>query len=323
MIVAGQQNNPGISMAGAVDLGALKHKVEAEPGQVGGAPAAGAYVVDVTEGSFQAIVQTSATYPVLLFLWVPTDDRLFPMAKALGDAVNGLEGRIQLARIDMASYPSIAQALQVQGAPALIALIGGQPMPILQGLPQGDEMRQITDEVIPKLMDVAAQAGVSGTAPYAGDPADQTESDGDSGSAGAEELPPAHAEAHRLAAEGDYGGAAKAYEHLLETDPNDSLAQRERSKALLLARSGQANVRQVRERGAAHRDDVEAQLAVADIDMIGGQIEDAFNRLLDFLAGHKADTEAVRQRLLEYFAIPEPTDGRLQRARRRLATLMY
>ena len=75
---------------------------------------------------------------------------------------------------------------------------------------------------------------------------------------------------------------------------------------------------------ADNPDDVEAQLAVADIDMIGGQIQDAFDRLLDFVAaGHKADIEPVRKRLLEYFTIPEPTDERLKRARRRLATLMY
>ena len=49
-----------------------------------------------------------------------------------------------------------------------------------------------------------------------------------------------------------------------------------------------------------------------------------FDRLLDFVAaGHKADIEPVRQRLLEYFTIPEPSDERLKRARRRLATLMY
>ena len=85
-----------------------------------------------------------------------------------------------------------------------------------------------------------------------------------------------------------------------------------------------ADVRDVRAAAAAAPDDVEAQLAVADIDMIGGQIQDAFDRLLDFLAaGHKADIEQVRKRLLEYFAIPEPTDPRLARARRRLATLMY
>ena len=315
-------------MAGAVDLEALKHQVKAEPGQAGGAPAAGGYVIDTTENTFQAMVQTSATFPILLLLWVPTDDRLFSMARALGDAVNGLNGQIQLSRIDIATNPSIAQALQVQGAPALFALISGRPMPLLQGLPGDDELKQLTDEVIPKIIQAAAQSGVNGTAPYSGDPdSDAAASTGATG-ADTEQVPPEHAEAHRLAEEGDYAGAAAEYARVMESDPSDALAAREHAKALLLARSGSADVREVRAAAAAAPDDVEAQveaqLAVADIDMIGGQIQDAFDRLLDFLAaGHKGDLEAVRQRLLEYFTIPEPTDPRLARARRRLATLMY
>lgn len=311
-------------MAGAVDLEALKHQVKAEPGQAGGAPAAGGYVIDTTENTFQAMVQTSATFPILLLLWVPTDDRLFSMARALGDAVNGLNGQIQLSRIDIATNPSIAQALQVQGAPALFALISGRPMPLLQGLPGDDELKQLTDEVIPKIIQAAAQSGVNGTAPYSGDPdSDAAASTGTTG-ADTEQVPPEHAEAHRLAEEGDYAGAAAEYARVMESDPSDALAAREHAKALLLARSGSADVREVRAAAASAPDDVEAQLAVADIDMIGGQIQDAFDRLLDFLAaGHKGDLEAVRQRLLEYFTIPEPTDPRLARARRRLATLMY
>ena len=168
--MADQQFHPGVSLAGAVDLEALKHQVKAEPGQTGGAPAAGGYVIDVTENTFQAMVTTSATFPIVLLLWVPTDDRLFAMARALGDAVNKLNGQIQLARIDIAENPSIAQAFQVQGAPALFALIGGRPMPILQGLPSDDELQQITDTVVPKLITMAQQAGVTGTAPYSGDP---------------------------------------------------------------------------------------------------------------------------------------------------------
>ena len=66
--MAEQQFNPGVSLAGAVDLEALKHQVKAEPGQAGGAPAAGGYVIDTTENTFQAMVQTSATFPILLLL---------------------------------------------------------------------------------------------------------------------------------------------------------------------------------------------------------------------------------------------------------------
>ena len=313
--------NPGVSLAGAVDLEALKHQVKAEPGQVGGAPAAGGYVIDTNENTFQAMVQTSAMFPILLLLWIPTDDRLFDMARTLGDAVNKLNGQIQLSRIDIEANPSIAQAFQVQGAPALFALIGGRPMPLMQGLPSDAELQQIAEVVLPKLIAAAQQAGVTGTAPYSGDPdAVGSASDADA----ADQVPPEHQEAYMLAQQGDYAGAAAAYGKVLEADPNDSLAARERAKSLLLARSAAANVRDVRAAAAADPNDVDAQLAVADVDMIGGQIQDAFDRLLDFVAaGHKDQIEPVRQRLLEYFAIPEPTDERLKRARRRLATLMY
>lgn len=318
--MAGQQRqfNPGVSLAGAVDLEALKHQVTAEPGQAGGAPAAGGYVIDTTENTFQAMVQTSATFPILLLLWLPTDDRLFPMAKALGDAVNAMNGQLQLSRIDVASFPAVAQAFGIQGAPALFALINGRPMPLLQGVPSDQEMQQIVDEVLPKIVQVAQQAGVTGTAPYSGDPdAEQTPSP-------EQTVPPEHEQAHRLAMEGDYAGAAAAYGKVLEADPNDALAARERAKALLLARSADADVREVRAAAADHPEDVDAQMAVADIDMIGGQIQDAFDRLLDYLAaGHRDQMETVRVRLLEYFAIPDPSDERLKRARRRLATLMY
>ncbi|NEG55315.1 tetratricopeptide repeat protein [Bifidobacterium platyrrhinorum] len=318
--------NPGVSLAGAVDLEALAHQVKADPGQEGGAPAAGGYVIDTTENTFQAMVQTSATFPILLLLWIPTDDRLFPMARALADAVNAMNGQIQLSRIDINENPSIAQALQVQGAPALFALIGGRPMPLLQGLPSDDELDQIKTQVLPKIVAMAQQAGVNGTAPYSGDPAEAGAdvADGAGAAAKANVVPPEHQEAYQLAQAGDYSGAAAAYGRVLESDPGDAVAARERAKALLLARSADADVREVRAAAAAAQDDVEAQLAVADIDMIGGQIQDAFDRLLDFVAaGHKADIEPVRQRLLEYFAIPEPTDARLKAARRRLATLMY
>ena len=155
-------------------------------------------MIDTTENTFQAMVQTSATFPILLLLWVPTDDRLFDMARQLGDAVNQLNGQIQLSRIDIASNPSIAQAFQVQGAPALFALINGRPMPILQGLPSAEEMQQIVDTVIPNLVAAAQQAGVTGSAPYSGDP--NSDAANSASAAGAQEqVPPEHQEAYMLA----------------------------------------------------------------------------------------------------------------------------
>lgn len=343
-----QQFTPGFSLAGAIDLEELKHKVQAPAGADGGAPAAGGYVIDTDEGTFQAMVATSATFPILLLLWVSDDDRCFPIAQKLGDAVNAANGQLQLSRIDIRENPSIAQALQAQGAPALYALIAGRPMPILQGVPSDEELQQIVDTLIPQIVQLAQQSGVVGSAPYYDKGAAHQEYNGDSdgsvadssASSGATStqssaqtqtpqayaVPPEHAEADSLARQGDYAGAAEAYRVLLEANPADSRATRERAKALLLARSANADVRTVRAAAADDADNVDAQLAVADIDMIGGQVEDAFGRLLDFMAEHPVDIEAknaVRVRLLEYFDIVGVADPRVARARRRLATLMY
>ena len=315
-----ERNLSGMNLYGAVDLESLKHKVDAKEGEGGGAPKAGKYVIDVTMANFEAVVRTSATFPVLLLVWLTDDDRCFPMAKRLGDMVNGMEGKMQLARVDAKESPEIVQALRVQGAPALFAILNGQPMPIVQGVPGDSELEQIEQQVVPKLLQVAQQAGITGTAPMTGDGDDASDDDGKPAE---EPIPEEHRVAHELAQQGDYSGAAEEYAKVVERNPQDVRAARERAKCLLLARNGSSDVRTVRAAAAKNPDDVDAQLDVADVDMIGGQISDAFDRLLDFFATHPKDRDAVRTRLLEYFAIPDASDSRVAAARRRLATLMY
>ena len=53
----------GSLIGGRRRFGGAEASVKAEPGQAGGAPAAGGYVIDTTENTFQAMVQTSATFP--------------------------------------------------------------------------------------------------------------------------------------------------------------------------------------------------------------------------------------------------------------------
>jgi putative thioredoxin len=313
-----QQN---FSMSGAVDLSSLKHKVEAQPGQAGGASPAGGYVIDTTESSFPAMVQTSATFPILLLLWIPTDDRLFPLAQSLADAVNAQNGKLQLSRVDVSINPQIAQALQANGVPALYALLAGSPMPIMEGIPSANELTQITEQLIPQIIQLAQQQGITGSAPY--QEMGETHASEASEMADSPVIPQEHQKARGLAQEGHYAEAAQAYAELMKQDPNDSLAAREHAKALLMARSAQADVRKVRQEAADSPDDMEAQLAAADLDMLGGKVDDSLGRLIDFIAAHKECTADVQSRLLEYFAILEATDPRLVKARRRLATVMY
>ena len=328
--MAQEEYRPSFSMAGAVDLSALKHKAEAAMGEEGGAPSAGGYVIDVNEENFESMVNSSSAFPVLILVWIQDDERFFGIASQLATMINALDGQIQLARIDGATNPQIVQALRVQGVPALYGLLGGRPIPLMQGMPTETELQQLQETLLPQIIAMAQQSGITGTAPFVGDSAQNGDEAGMGENAGAASasptepaIPAGHENAYELAMAGHYAEAAKEYSTLVERNPHDTIAARERAKCLLLARNGQSDVRVVRAAAADNPDDVQAQLNVADIDMIGGQITDAFGRLLDFIPGHREDIPAVRERLVEYFAIPDADDPRVKAARQRLMTVMY
>lgn len=331
-------NPGGFSLAGAVDLEGVKRKAEAlakrEAAEKSGKPqskmpSAGGYVIDVNEQTFQAMVQTSVSFPIILLVWQKSDETSYDLAQKLADSITALDGRMQLARIDADESPSIAQALRAQQLPAVYGLVGGRPMPICQGLPSADELQQICNDILPQLVKVAEKSGVAGMAPYV----DSGDSAGDSGvgnnsadsavAGDSSDVPPEHKIAHEAAMNGDYALAASEYEKVLQANPNDSLASRERAKALLLGRNANTNVDAVRKAAGDNPGDASAQFAVADVDMIDGHIEDAFSRLLDFLAGHRDSADVIKERMLEYFAMLPAGDERLNRARRRLAILLY
>lgn len=331
-------NPGGFSLAGAVDLEGVKRKAEALAKREAAAksgkpqskmPPAGGYVIDVNEQTFQAMVQTSVSFPIILLVWQKSDETSYDLAQKLADSITALDGRMQLARIDADESQSIAQALRAQQLPAVYGLVGGRPMPICQGLPSADELQQICNDILPQLVKVAEKSGVAGMAPYV-DSGDSTDDSGvgnnsadSADSVDSSDVPPEHKIAHEAAMNGDYALAASEYEKVLQANPNDSLASRERAKALLLGRNANTNVEGVRKAAGDNPSDASAQLAVADVDMIDGHIEDAFSRLLDFLAGHRDSADVIKERMLEYFAMLPAGDERLNRARRRLAILLY
>ena len=86
---------------------------------------------------------------------------------------------------------------------------------------------------------------------------------------------------------------------------------------LLLQRLDGVVADDVRAAAADKPGDVDAQLAVADLDVSGGHLDDAFARLLELFPSLDADGKnAVRTRLLEYFEIAGPEDPRVLDARR-------
>lgn len=132
-------------------------------------------------------------------------------------------------------------------------------MSLSQGLPGSDGLKRLTDEVIPKIVETAMQSGVNGTAPYSSDLDSNAVKSADATDVivGVEQVPSEHAEAHRLAEEGDYVGAAAECERVLGSDSSDAPAARECAKALLLACSGATDVHDVCATAIAVPSDVE------------------------------------------------------------------
>jgi putative thioredoxin len=246
---------------------------------------------------------------------------------ALGAIIASYRGRLVLATVDGAANPQLAQAFQVREVPAVAAIIAGRPVNLFLDIPPEAQVRQVLDE----LLALAAENGVTGTIPVAGDAAADPQGDGADPSQPAasaapveEPLPPHHQEAYDAIAAGDYAGAVAEYRLAIAQNPRDALAVAGLAQASLLLRLDKADPAKLRAAAADAPADVTAALAVADLDVSGGHLDDAFARLLDlFPSLDQAAKDTVRARLLEYFEIAGPDDPRVLAARRALTNLLY
>lgn len=74
---------------------------------------------------------------------------------------------------------------------------------------------------------------------------------------------------------------------------------------------------------AADTTDVQAQLDAADLDLVSGEVEAAFERLLAVVRRGGADRDTARVRLLELFETVGPSDPRVLAARRGLMSALF
>ena len=275
-------------------------------------------MVAVTDATFQSVVDLSSRVPVVVEFYAPG------LQPALGAIVASYGGRLVLATVDGAANPQLAQAFQVREVPAVAAIIAGRPVNLFLDIPPEAQVRQVFDE----LLALAAENGVTGTVPVNQDgAADGSQSrDGDSAPVEPveEPLPPHHQEAYDAIAAGDYAGAVAEYKLAIAQNPRDALAVAGMAQASLLLRLDGADAGAVRAAAAASPTDVDAALAVADLDVSGGHLDDAFERLLElFPSLDQKAKDAVRARLLEYFEIAGADDPRVLAARRTLTNLLY
>lgn len=312
-----QQSTPP-NLRGAVDLSALaaRHSRPSPPvasgdsEQGGDAPGSvSSLVVEASDANFSAIAELSARVPVIVEIFAGS-----PTA-SLVSLVESFAGRFVLATVDSAASPQLVAALRVSVAPTVVAIIAGRPAPLYEGELPVEQAREVLEQV----SQLAAQNGVSGRIDVA-DAGERAEGE----EPVEESLPPLHQEAFDAISASDFDGAIRAYGKALAQNPRDALASAGLAQVSLLKRLDGVDASSARSMAAEAPGAVAAQLTVADLDVAGGHVEDAFTRLLElFPSLDAAGQNSVRVRLLEYFEIVGADDPRVGAARRALTSLVY
>ena len=309
------------SRPGAIDLSGLK-KPAAPAGGAGAAPAgadtAGGspYAVNITEQNFQATIEASTTAPVLLAFYSRTR---MPESGQLADDLATLssefEGKFLAGLVDIDAAPQIAQAMQIPSVPLVVVIVDGRPMPLLQDVVPIEELRSALTQVMQQF---TAQ-GVTGR--------HQPRTGGAPAPEGADDEPavdPRYAAAQDALGEGDIDRAVAEYQKLVDANPADAEAVAGLAMAKVLQRTQGVDLAAAREAAAAKPDDVDAQTLVADLDMLGGHVDDAFDRMVELVRrSADEDRDRAREHLLGLFGAVGNDDPRVLRGRQNLASALF
>ncbi|MFE6054990.1 tetratricopeptide repeat protein [Kitasatospora sp. NPDC056446] len=269
-------------------------------------------VIDVTEDTFEAeVVQRSTEVPVVIDFWAEWCGPCKQLSPILEGLAEEYAGRFVLVKIDVDSNQLLAQQFGIQGIPAVMAVVAGQLVPLFQGAESAANIRKVLDQLI---LVAEQRFGVGGGAAPGEDPAAAPQRPED----------PALSAAHDALDSGDLGGAIQAYRNVLADQPGNTEAKLGLAQAELLQRIEGLDLQSVRAAAAADPKNVGIQLQAADLDLVGGHVEDAFGRLVDTV-GRTAgeDRDAARLRLLELFEVIGPEDPRVVAARTALARVLF
>ncbi|MFE3070121.1 tetratricopeptide repeat protein [Streptomyces sp. NPDC059247] len=317
-----------MSMSGVVDLAAVKaageakakaEQARAESARQGGLAAVppSALVIDVDEAGFEReVLQRSAEVPVVLDFWAEWCEPCKQLGPLLERLAVEYDGRFLLAKIDVDANQMLMQQFGIQGIPAVFAVVAGQALPLFQGAVPEAQIRETLDQLIQIGEERFGLTGIL---------VDGAAGDGEDAPARPAGPYDALLEAAMSALDaGDLAGAVQAYRNVLADDPGHPEAKLGLAQAELLTRVQGLDHAAVRKAAADGPGDVGAQIAAADLDLVGGHVQDAFGRLVETVrrtAGE--DRDAARLRLLELFEVIGADDPRVTAARQALARVLF
>lgn len=277
----------------AVDLSSLgKPKPEAAGPMPG---------VEITpENLTNEFLALSKAKAVVLVCWSPRSPESQEVVAVLGKLALADQGAWALGRVDVDEQPQVAQALQVRAVPFAVAIINEQMVPLFEQPYPEAQIRMVIDKVLA----LAAEQGV--------------------GDAPTEKIEPEEEEAIAALDAGDYVTAEAAYKKLLARKPNDTFAVLGLAQTQLMARTDGIDGAKIMQDAIASPDDIAIQMQCADIEVVSGYLEPAFARLLRLIPLFDgAEKKQVKDRLIELFALVDPADPRVIKARAALANALF
>lgn len=302
-----QPNSTPSHSRDAIDL----TNIPAQSGQTGGTSQRSWVLQDIDQQGLEGLLQHAATVPVIIHLAAPSNPASAQIDAVLQPAIDARAGRMVMGRIDTEAHPELLQMFGVPAGPMVVALMGQQALPLFNEAVAAEQLEQLLDEINSS----AVQSGMAGTVPPL---VEATDDDGDV------VLPPLHQEAEAALEAENYDEALAAYDKALAENPQDEEAQRGKARVGLMQRTHEADVQQVRANAADNPDDVAAQVAVADLDLLGGHVKDAFERLVKYIGRSTGeDKDTARLHLLELYSVVGDQDERVAISRRKLAAALF
>lgn len=277
----------------AVDLSSLGKPKPESPGPMPG--------IEITPenltGEFLAL---SKSKPVILICWSPRSLESQEVVAVLGKIALADQGTWVLGRVDVDAQQQVAQALQVKTVPFAVAIINEQMVPLFEQAYPEAQIRMVIDKVLA----LAAEQGVGNTP--------------------VEKIEPEEEEAIAALDAGDFVKAEAAYKKLLARKPNDTFAILGLAQTQLMARTDGLDGAKIMQDALAAPDEAVIQMQCADIEIVSGYLEPAFARLLRLIPLFEgAEKKLVKDRLIELFALVDPADPRVIKARASLANALF
>ena len=293
--------------------------------------AVGALIKDVSEATFmQDVVEASKEKPVIVDFWAPWCGPCKTLGPQLEEAVNGANGAVTMAKVNIDENQMIAGQMQVQSIPTVFAFFNGQPVDGFQGAISASEIKAFVDRV------VAANGG-------------EAESGLDSAVQSAEQM----------FEEGDIQSALETFSAILQEDTNNlksyvglikchlALGDLDQAEAILngipaeISQSPEVEpihaqiqlakqaldagpINDLQQLVEKNPNDHEARFKLAQALHGSGQVEDAVDQLLELFKRDKEwNDEAAKSQLFVIFEALEPNNPIVLNGRRKLSSLIF